>query len=156
MDSRFENKRKMIFDGLTSFLQIHEEKELNISLLCLFSKIQRHCFYNHYENLLQLYDDYSKDLMETIEKDIHLKSPASVTMEEKIQAFLDVIEKNKQRMNAYYRILKYEFSRARFYALEKASLIQDSGYSFENQIQEKFVMAGINAVIHNFFFCQKD
>lgn len=57
-DKRFLKTKEYLFKSLETILLNNNQGDISISFLCTKINISRNTFYNHYNNVSELYDDY--------------------------------------------------------------------------------------------------
>ncbi len=105
----FHKNRARILNYAMNYLQIHDENELSISIICRDLKISHNTFYNHYSNLGELYEDIRLNIFNNFKAEI-TKTFSSLNKTDEnyvfsaIYGFLDVIKRTSDSIKILKKI----------------------------------------------------
>ncbi len=97
--------RLQLFDFLTSFLQDHNEHEININLICKEISISRNTFYYHYTNLNDVYADYLNYYKEKF------ISKTQDSNQDRIKQYYELYKDNFKIVTAYLKMTNYSLEK---------------------------------------------
>ena len=81
-----------LMEFLPKFLLEHQEKKVSIFSLCSALGITRHTFYNHYPNLRELYDSYTRKRYQRFKEEFEEKTKGSSNRKRIVSAYVDLVE----------------------------------------------------------------
>lgn len=94
-----------LFDFLTSYLQDHNEHEININLICKEISISRNTFYYHYTNLNDVYVDYFNYYKEKY------ISKTQDSNQNRIKQYYELYKDNFKIVTAYLKMTNYSLEK---------------------------------------------
>lgn len=103
----YERNRLTFYDCLEKYFLQNDEDSLSITLLCNSLGMQRKTFYNHYNNLSDLYEDYLEYHKQRFNKLIkYQKNYPDFSKKDIIKNNLELLFKYRNTMTVIYKLSK--------------------------------------------------
>ena len=146
-DKRFLKTKEDLFNFLEKILLTNNQNDISISFLCENMNISRHTFYNHYNNISELYDDYIYSKKEEFNSKVKtLKLNSNLKKEEILYNNLKTLYDFRKTMNVIYKLSKGYLCSDRD-ALAKKLFLESVDFDCTNELIYLPVLKGIEELL---------
>ncbi|KRM11174.1 TetR-like C-terminal domain-containing protein [Paucilactobacillus suebicus] len=91
MDPRTRKTKNLLLNGLFTLLKDKSIQDITVTALCKQAEVNRRTFYLHYDNIIEVFDDFESDLSLRVSNTLNAPSTTEANL---VQTFDQIFDEN--------------------------------------------------------------